>query len=46
MCYWHDGGMGWGMLLSGLLPLVFLAAVIVLAVWGVQETVRPRGLRA
>ena len=37
MWYWHDAGMGWWMLFGGLLWLGFLAAVIVLAVWGFRR---------
>jgi putative membrane protein len=37
MWYMHDAGMGWWMLFSGLLWLAFLAAVIVLAVWGFRR---------
>jgi hypothetical protein len=37
MWYLHDGGEGWVMLFSGLLWLVFLAAVIVLASGGFRK---------
>jgi len=37
MWYWHDGGMGWWMLFSGIGGLAFLVAVIVLAVWGIRK---------
>lgn len=37
MWYMHDAGMGWWMLFGGLLWLGFLAAVIVLGVWGFRR---------
>ena len=37
MWYMHDAGMGWWMLFGGIGMLAFLAAVIVLTVWGIRK---------
>ena len=34
---WYMPGMGWWMVLSGILALIFLAVLIALVVWGVRQ---------
>jgi len=34
---WYFPGMGLGMIVSGILALVFLAALIALVVWGIRQ---------
>lgn len=34
---WYMPGMGWEMALSSILALLFLVALVVLAVWGVRQ---------
>jgi len=34
---WYFPGMGLGMIISGILTLVFLAALIALVVWGIRQ---------
>ena len=34
---WYIPGMGWAMVISGILALVFLVALILLIVWGIKQ---------